>query len=193
MNYEVLNHACVRIEGSRILYFDPFGLKDAPHDADYIFITHDHYDHLSPEDIKKVARKGSTIIKPLTVSYDEFNAVSMVVGDTLSLSDIKIEAVAAYNPTKQFHPKSNGWLGYVVTIDGMTFYIAGDTDDTAEAREVRCDVAFLPVGGKFTCNADEAAALAKAINPAVQAVPYHFGAIVGTSADAERFMELIKK
>lgn len=191
MKYEVLNHACVRIEGSRILYFDPFGITGDPHDADYIFITHDHYDHLSPEDIEKVARKGSVIVKPLTVDYNERNGISMIPGDTISLSDIEIEAVPAYNPNKQFHPKNKCWLGYAVTMDGMTFYVAGDTDDTPEAREVDCDVAFLPVGGTYTCNAEEAAELAKAIMPSIEAVPYHYGSIVGTKADAERFLELL--
>ena len=206
MTYEVLNHACVKITGSKILYFDPFGLKDAPRDADIIFVTHDHYDHLSPEDIEKVSKpvvcrddasfeEGNTVmVLPESVAdVDGHPCLHFAPGTSGDVLGVAVEAVPAYNPHKMFHPKKNGWLGYVVTLDGKRFYIAGDTDETPEAAAVRCDIAFIPVGGKYTCNAEEAAELAKKIAPAECAVPYHFGAIVGTEADRDRFLELTAK
>jgi len=204
MKYEVLNHASVRLEGSRIIYFDPFGLSDAPHDADMIFISHDHYDHLSPEDIEKVSKpvvcgpnaefeeSNTVIVLPESVADVEGHpCVHFAPEVSGSVLGIDFETVRAYNPGKLFHPKKNDWLGYVVTLDGKRFYFAGDTDDTPEARAVKCDVAFIPVGGKYTCNAEEAAALAKAIAPSECAVPMHFGSIVGTEADRDRFLELL--
>ena len=183
MKYEVLNHACVRIEGSKILYFDPFKIEGEPHDADYIFITHSHYDHESPEDIEKV-KNAETVL----ITYND-----MKPGDEKSFDGLKVRAIAAYNKIKPFHMKSNGWVGYLVTLDDTEFYIAGDTDNTPEARAVHCDVCFLPVGGTYTCDAKQAAALAKAIAPRIEAVPYHYGSIVGSSADAELFRSLLKK
>ena len=182
MKYEVLNHACVRIEGSKVLYFDPFKIETAPHDADYIFITHSHYDHENLEDIEKV-KNAETVL----ISYRD-----MKPGDEKSFDELKIKAVAAYNKLKPFHMKVNGWLGYLVTLDGMEFYIAGDTDNTPEAREVRCDVCFIPVGGTYTCDAKQGAELAKAIAPRIEAVPYHYGSIVGTDEDAELFRKLLE-
>ena len=181
MKYEVLNHACVRIEGSKVLYFDPFGIDGAPHDADYIFITHSHYDHESPEDIEKVSSAGTVLI-----SYKD-----MKPGDEKSFDGLSVKAIAAYNKLKPFHMKINGWVGYLVELDGMEFYVAGDTDNTSEARAVRCDVCFIPVGGTYTCNAKEGAELAKAIAPRIEAVPYHYGSIVGSKADADLFRKLL--
>ena len=193
MKYEVLNHACVRIEGEKTIYTDPFGLENAPHDADIIFITHDHYDHLSPEDIEKVAKPETVLVMPKTVEYaSEWRSVKLQPEEKASVEGIAVEAVRAYNPNKKFHPKENDWLGFVITLDGIRFYVAGDTDDTPEARAVSCDVAFLPVGGTYTCTAEEAAELAKAIAPAREAVPYHCGSIVGTKDDAVRFLSLIR-
>lgn len=182
MKYEVLCHACVRIEGSKILYFDPFKIEGEPHDADYIFITHSHYDHESPEDIEKVKNAGTVI-----VSYKDIKP-----GDEISFNGFVVKAVAAYNKNKPFHAKSNGWVGYLVSLDGMDFYVAGDTDNTPEARAVRCDVCFIPVGGTYTCSAKQAAELANAIAPRVEAVPYHYGCIVGSSEDAELFRSLLE-
>ena len=96
------------------------------------------------------------------------------------------ETVAAYNIGKKFHPQANQWVGYVVTVAGRRVYVAGDTDDTPEARAVRCDAAFLPAGGTYTMTASEAAALANAIHPQV-AVPTHYGSIVGEMADGDTF------
>jgi L-ascorbate metabolism protein UlaG (beta-lactamase superfamily) len=100
-----------------------------------------------------------------------------------------VEAYPAYNVDKDFHPKANGWVGYVVEVGGRRVYIAGDTDRIPEMKGIRCDVAFLPVGGTYTMTAEQAAAAAKDISPKL-AVPMHWGNIVGTRADAERFVEL---
>ena len=148
MKYEVLNHACVKLQGSVVVYADPFGLTVEMHDADLILITHDHYDHLSPDDIAKAAKQGTVVVVPASVNYSgAYRAVKLAPGEQTELCGVGIEAVPAYNINKKFHPKENGWLGYVVTLDGVRYYIAGDTDDTPEARTVKCDIAFPCVDG----------------------------------------------
>ena len=97
---------------------------------------------------------------------------------------------AAYNLAKQFHPKSNNWLGFVIEIAGKRIYYAGDTDATDEMKALKnIDLALLPAGGKYTMNADEAADATKQFKPK-QAIPYHWGDIVGSQADADNFKKL---
>ena len=107
-------------------------------------------------------------------------------GDTAEAAGLALRAIPAYNTNKPNHPRENGWIGYLLTINGIRYYIAGDTDDTPEAREVSCDVALVPVGGTYTTDAEEAARMVNAMGPR-GAVPTHYGAIVGTAADGERF------
>ena len=157
---KVLHHACVRLEGSITIYVDPYELKTAPHDADLILVTHGHYDHDSPEDIQKVAGAGSTLVVPAfegqRTDFTGETLVTIAPGEAKELKGVTIRAVAAYNKMKPFHPKRKGWVGYVIELDGIRYYIAGDTDDTPEARAVSCDVAVLPVGGTYTMNAKAA-------------------------------------
>lgn len=184
MKYEVLNHSCIRLEGSKTIYFDPYEIKNEPHDADFVFVTHNHTTHFSPEDIFRVSKPikltpddgfapdNTIIVTPESVVM--LNAVQNIVlqpGDAVFAFGIEIEAVPAYNIEKPHHPRENNWLGYIVSLDGVRYYIAGDTDNTPEARAVKCDVAFLPIGGESTCNIAEAAALSKAISPSIEAVP----------------------
>jgi len=206
VKYEVLNHACVRIEGSKVIYVDPYGLKTEPHDADFVFITHDHYDHFSREDILKVSKPvkltpddgfdldNTVVVTPESVVL--LNALQNIVlkpGAAVFAFGIQIETVPAYNIDKPYHPRENGWLGYIITLDGVRYYIAGDTDNTPEARAVTCDVAFIPVGGTYTCNVEEAAMLAESIAPTMEAVPIHYGSEVGTAEMGDAFRALLKK
>ena len=196
-NVEVLYHSSIRIKGNKTIYIDPFKINENSNDADLIFITHDHYDHYSEEDIDKVKNKDSIIIAPenllkklLKKGIEQNNIVLVEPGQIYEANGIKFETVPAYNLGKPFHPKGNNWVGYIINIDEINYYIAGDTDLTNENKQVRCDVAFVPVGGTYTMNYTEAAELVNNIKPKI-AVPIHYGSIVGTKQDAEKFINLL--
>jgi L-ascorbate metabolism protein UlaG (beta-lactamase superfamily) len=171
------------------VYIDPWGVTvDDP--ADVIFITHAHFDHYSQEDIEKVRKEGTRIVAPHDVARElSGNVVPVAPGDSVEVLGVKAQAVPAYNVVEerlQAHPKANNWVGYVLTLGDTVYYHAGDTDHAPELSEVRADVAFLPIGGTYTMEPTEAAGLARAIGPQV-AVPMHYGFVVGSPADAERF------
>lgn len=191
MKITINSHSSIRAEGRRVLWFDPFQLKNAPHDADIICITHDHYDHFSPEDIEKAAKRDTVFVVPRSLAEKVPNGKVLCAGDSLAIQGVTITAVAAYNEGKPFHPRDNGWLGYCVTMDAETLYVCGDTDATPEAKAVKCDVLALPVGGTYTMDARQAAELAKVIRPKL-ALPTHYGSIVGSKKDAKRFCELVE-
>ena len=194
----VLTHSAVRIvAGVGILYVDPYGLKDAPRDADFVFVTHEHYDHFSPDDIAAVRKDSAVLIVPENM-FEKARAampegcgiVPVKPGFSYEVGGIAFETVPAYNRLKPFHPKSAGWVGYVFLLDGCRVYVAGDTDATSDARAVRCDVALVPVGGTYTMNASQAAGLVNDIRPAL-AIPTHYGSVVGSAADAEAFRKAV--
>ena len=195
-NIEVNKQNSIRI-ASRVgvIYVDPLEIAEEKHDADYILITHDHYDHFSPEDIRKVAKADSILVVPEKMS-DKAQEVAGNVGriETVKpgvyreISGLEFEMVPAYNTLKPFHPKSAEWVGYVLRIDGKRIYIAGDTDATKEAKEVKCDIALVPVGGTYTMDAKKAAELINTIRPDV-AIPVHYGSIVGKPEDGKVFAE----
>ena len=196
-NVEVLYHSSIKIKGNKTIYIDPFKINKNSNDADLVFITHDHYDHYSEEDIDKVKNKDTIIVAPenllkklLKKGIDQNNIALVKPGQAYEVSGIKFETVPAYNLSKLFHPKGNDWVGYIIEIDGVNYYIAGDTDLTNENKQVRCDVAFVPVGGTYTMNYTEAAELINNIKPKI-AVPIHYGSIVGTKQDAENFINLL--
>ena len=183
-----IGHASFRIAGAEsVVYIDPWKLPDAPHDADIVIVSHSHHDHLSPEDVQKVSKADTAIVGPAD-AIAKLQAVNAATpGDRLTLKDVTVEAVAAYNIGKAFHPKHNQWIGVVLTIDGKRIYYAGDTDLIPEMSDLSdVDLALLPVGGTYTLNADEAARACQAIGCA-QAVPYHWGDIVGSASDAQKF------
>ena len=181
-----LGHDGFRIDASKIVYFDPYQIPDGPR-ADLSLITHEHFDHCSPDDVAKIQHSGSVIITEKESAAKLSGDVRIVnVGETLSVEDIKVEAVPAYNTNKDFHPKSKGWLGFIVEIDGVKVYHAGDTDYIPEMKDFNTDIALLPVSGTYVMTAAEAVEAALAINPKV-AIPMHYGAIVGGGQDAENF------
>ena len=196
-NIEVLYHSSIRISKNKIIYIDPFKIDKNYNDADIIFITHNHYDHYSEEDIDKVIKENTTIIIPeelltklLRKGINKNAIITVEPNEKYMVQGIKFETIPSYNTNKTFHPKENGWIGYIITLDGIRYYIAGDTDITEENRKVKCDVAFVPVGGTYTMDFKEAAQLINEIQPKI-AVPTHYGSVVGTKQDATDFIKLL--
>lgn len=199
-NMKCLGHATIKIEDKgKIIYFDPFKIKEVMNDADIIFITHEHYDHFSEEDIIKVKKDNTKIVltediyeRALELGFAKEDVTVVEPNHQYEIENIKFETVLSYNVNKQFHPKENNWVGYIIEINNVKYYIAGDTDITDENRKVECDVAFLPVGGTYTMTAEEAASLANEIEPKI-VVPIHYETLVGTRKDAENFSKMIKE
>ena len=196
-NIEVLYHSCIKINKEKVIYIDPFKIEKNYNDADIVFITHDHYDHYSEEDIDKVINENTIIIIPeelltklLRKGINKNAIITVEPNEKYMVQGIKFETIPAYNTNKTFHPKENGWVGYSITLDDIRYYIAGDTAITEENRKVKCDVAFVPVGGTYTTDFKEAAQLINEIQPKI-AVPIHYGSVVGTKQDATDFIKLL--
>lgn len=198
-NIEVFTQSSIRItDGDCRIYIDPFQMSEAPKDADFILITHDHYDHFSPEDIEKVSNGRSVLLVPAKMipQADKISSIvgeihSVMPGEHYGINGLEFDTVAAYNNLKPFHPKSAGWVGYILQIDGQRIYIAGDTDMNRDNQDVKCDVALVPIGGKFTMDAKKAAEFINTIRPSV-AIPTHYGSIVGKKEDADVFAASVK-
>jgi L-ascorbate metabolism protein UlaG (beta-lactamase superfamily) len=194
-----LGHDAFRLEASKTIYFDPFKLSANAKKADIILVSHEHFDHYSPADIALISTKDTVIvadkvtagaIRSSKLLYKEAKVLSPQ--EEADIAGVKVKAVAAYNIGKNFHTKESVKLGYLVTVDGVTFYHAGDTDLIPEMKSIKADVALLPVSGTYVMTADEAAQAALAINPGI-AIPMHYGAgVVGSIADAQRFETLLK-
>jgi len=192
----IQNSIRIRTEKGNI-YVDPFRMREEPHDAVFVLITHDHYDHFSPEDIAKVACDDTVMVVPEKMSGKATEVQTYVKeiqtvtpGITATIDWLDIETVPAYNKLKPFHPKSAGWVGYILIVEGKRIYIAGDTDATSDAESVKCDVALVPIGGTYTMDAKAAAGLVNTIKPSV-AIPVHYGDIVGKPEDADTFAKLV--
>ncbi len=194
-----LGHDSFVLEGSRTVAIDPFKTSGS-HPADLLLITHEHFDHLNEEDIPRFTGKQTTIVAPKVCEgqLKKFPQEKVWVSPNsrTELKGVTVETIPAYNldkfsePGKVFHPKADGRVGYVVTLDGVRFYHAGDSDATPEMKAVDVDVAFLPVSGTYVMTAEEAAGAAKAMKAKV-VVPMHYGRIVGSASDAERFRKLV--
>ena len=190
-NIHWLGHDTFRIEGEQLIYTDPFKIKKKD-TAGIILITHEHYDHCSAEDVKKLQGPETVIVTPADCASKLQGNVKIVKpGDKVEIKGVTIEAVRSYNTNKQFHTKDRGWVGYVFTVKGQRIYLAGDTDYIPEMKNIRADIALLPVSGTYVMTADEAAQAALDIKPKV-AIPMHYGSIVGTKEDALKFAEKLK-
>lgn len=192
MDYKVLAHSSIVINEN--IYFDPYLIKEEIHNAKVIFITHDHYDHFSWEDIEKVMNENTWFVAPLDVAYKLKNKipanklVAVAPNCKYVVNNIPFETFGAYNTNKEFHKKENKWVGYNVLINDTKFAILGDTDENKDNLNIKCDVLFVPIGGTFTMNAMEAAIFTNKILPKI-VVPTHYAAIVGKKEDADIFKE----
>lgn len=196
----VYNQSSIRIVGSNgtVVHVDPYDMREDPRDAGVLLVTHAHYDHLSPADAARVICDRTELVVPEGM-LDEARVLGcaathpMRAGESAEVLGVSVEAVPAYNVRSDrlgFHPRENGWLGYVITIDGVRVYVAGDTDQNPHNETVSCDVALVPIGGTYTMDPVEAAAFVNALAPAV-AIPTHYGSIVGTMGDFEAFAALV--
>lgn len=190
-----LGHDSFRITGEgRVIYLDPWQIAGGP-PADLILVSHDHFDHLSLEDIGKVRTDETVVVAAAPAAKKLSGPVrSVKPGDQLTARGIDIEVVPAYNVNKfrspgvPFHPRSAGHVGFVFTVGGKRIYFAGDTDVIPEMADIQADIALLPVSGTYVMTADEALEAAATINPGL-VIPMHYGAIVGSEADARHFKE----
>ena len=198
-NISIIHHSSIKFSDNIKIYFDPYKINENNNDADIIFITHNHYDHYSENDIKKIYNANTKFIIPkdlekelLNLGIKKENIITVVPNNNYNVLDISFKTIPAYNINKPFHPKENNWIGYLINYNNFTYYIAGDTDITEDNKLIKCDVAFLPIGGKYTMNYKEAAELTNIIKPKI-VVPIHHGLIVGTTEDAIEFSKLINK
>jgi L-ascorbate metabolism protein UlaG (beta-lactamase superfamily) len=195
-----LGHDSFVLQGSKTVVIDPFKAK-GNFKADILLISHEHSDHLSEDDITRFSSPSTAIVAP-KICEEPLKKMAgtkkfVAPGDRLELKGVTVGTIAAYNlnkfrePGKVFHPKADGRVGYIVTLDGVKFYHSGDSDATPEMKALDVDVALLPVSGTYVMTAEEAAEAAKAMKVKV-VVPMHYGAIVGSRADAEKFKKLLE-
>jgi L-ascorbate metabolism protein UlaG (beta-lactamase superfamily) len=194
-NLHWLGHDSFRLDGPPVIYFDPWQLKGRLPVADLILIGHEHHDHCSPGDVTKITGPNTVILAGGSAAANLPGARAVKPGDHLSLARVEIEVVPAYNvdkfrtPGVPFHPKEFDHVGYVVTVDGVRLYHAGDTDAIPEMAAIDCDVALLPVSGKYVMTVEEAVGAARTLGPQI-VVPMHYGSGIGTPGDGQRFAEL---
>lgn len=189
-----LGHASFRIttQDGKVIYIDPWEVRSRAK-ADLILITHEHYDHCSPDDVRKLSKPGTVIVAPPDCGAKLGLPIQVVKpGQSGTYAGFAVETVPAYNVGKDFHQQGKNWVGYIVTIDGKRLYHAGDTDIIPAMQTVHCDVALLPIGGTYTMSATEATRAATMIQ-AKEWVPMHWGKIVGSEADAETFAKTVTK
>ncbi|MFW6233352.1 MAG: MBL fold metallo-hydrolase [Nanoarchaeota archaeon] len=205
VNIKWLGHAGFFIKNSKNIYIDPFKIPENSEKADLILITHSHYDHCSLEDINKITRNGTKIIMPsdcsskITKIKEQIKMQVINPGEILDFEDINITAFPSYNIDKSFHPKEESWLGYLIKINNIILYHAGDTDLIPEMQKLtgykqegKEFIALLPIGGRFTMSAEEAAEATQIIKPDI-AIPMHYGEVIGNNEDAQEFKELCEE
>ena len=190
---KVNTQSSIRLELDKIIYFDPYKIDDKVNDADIIFITHNHYDHMDLYSINNVKNSNTIIVAPKSmedvISKIEFkDYIYLNPNEEINIDDIDIKTIPAYNLTKPFHPRENNWLSYIIKVNNITYYVAGDTDKTEENSQVKCDIAFIPIGGKFTMGVAEATELIKIMNPSI-VIPIHYGSIIGDKEDGKRLKD----
>jgi L-ascorbate metabolism protein UlaG (beta-lactamase superfamily) len=190
-----LGHDSFRLDGPPVIYFDPWKLKGRPPEADLVLVSHEHHDHCSPDDVKRVSGRDTVVLAGGSAADQLPGARTVAPGDRLTVAGVEVEAVRAYNvnkfrsPGMPFHPRKSDHVGYLVTVEGVRIYFAGDTDQIPEMADLSCDVALLPVSGTYVMTAEEAADAARTLSPQI-VVPMHYGAGIGTADDGRRFTQL---
>ncbi len=186
-----LGHDTFKIIGEKVIYTDPFKIKKNDK-ADIILITHEHYDHCSPDDVKLIQGPNTVIVTTADCAKKLSGHIKVVKpGDKINVEGIDVEVVPSYNTNKQFHPMANSWVGYIFTVNKQRIYIAGDTDRIQEMKDFKADIALLPVSGTYVMTAEEAIQAALDIQPKI-AVPMHYASIIGSEKDARRFADGLK-
>jgi L-ascorbate metabolism protein UlaG (beta-lactamase superfamily) len=184
-----LGHSGIKIDGKTVLYFDPYHIAQGE-PADLILITHEHYDHMSLNDIQKIKTDKTTLVVPeKNAAQFTGEVIGVSPGDCIEVLGIQIKVLPAYNIGKPYHPRERNYVGYNIMIEDIRCYHAGDTDVIPEMKQIKTDLAFLPVSGTYTMNPQEAAEAAELIRPKL-AIPIHWGSVVGYRTDAERFHRL---
>ncbi|MBR4470458.1 MAG: MBL fold metallo-hydrolase [Erysipelotrichaceae bacterium] len=192
MKISINAHSSIRVESDKVIYFDPFQISEESHDADIIFVTHDHFDHFSIEDIKKIEKDDTVYVIP-DCMYNLLggeNVITVLPGEMTVVEGYETEVIPSYNPDKPFHPIDKGYVGYIVTVEGKRIFVAGDADINEDNMKVKCDIALLPIGGKYTMDYKEAAKLANILKPEL-VIPTHYGSVAGDKEDGLRFKELV--
>lgn len=189
-NIHWLGHDSFYVQGSKVVYIDPWEISGGP-PADVICVTHEHGDHCSPDDVAKVS-KDDTIIITEAQSAEKLSGNVQVLkpGESTEANGVKITAIASYNIGKDFHPKENEWLGFIIELDGVKIYHAGDADHIPEMSGLDVDIALIPVSGTYVMDADQGIEAARSIKPKI-AVPMHYGKIVGDENDAQKFADAL--
>lgn len=192
-----LGHSSFRLDASKVIYFDPQKLSSGSKEADIILVSHEHFDHFSKDDIAIISSNNTVIVcdkavaKRLSQTGIRCKIIkAMLPEDVFDVDSVHIRAVASYNTNKQFHTKDSHKLGFIVTVDGVSIYHAGDTDHITEMATYNCDVALLPISGTYVMTAGEARDAALLINPKV-AIPMHYGDTIGSQKDAFVFQNLL--
>lgn len=194
-NVKVLYHASIVLYDN--IYIDPYKIENETHNAKYLFITHSHYDHFSIEDIEKVRNEDTIFFvtpdckeKLLEIGVDEKRIVTVAPDEMYRFNKIELQVIPAYNVNKEYHKKEYGWVGYLIKINGVTYYITGDTDVNEDIQNIKCDVLFVPIGGTYTMDYKEAADYTNSIKPKY-VIPIHYGTIVGKKEDGIEFAKLL--
>ena len=195
-NITINTQSSIRIATDKIIYFDPFKIESEAHDADYIFITHDHYDHFDLESIKKIIKEDTIVIFPdsmfmkIVPYINRNNARGVNPNEEYNINGLLFSTIPSYNLNKDFHPKANKWVGYLLELEDQKVLVTGDTDATEELLNTKCDIAFVPIGGTYTMTYEEAAKAINTIKPKV-VIPTHYGSIVGNKSDEQAFANLL--
>ena len=192
---KVLYHASIVLHDN--IYIDPYKIENETHNAKYIFVTHSHYDHLSIEDIEKVRNEDTIFFltpdgkeKLLDIGVSEKRIVCVAPNEIYKFGKIEVNVIAAYNVDKEYHPKENNWVGYLIKIQGVSYYIMGDTDQNEDNENIKCDVLFVPIGGTYTMDYKQAAEYTNLIKPKY-VIPIHYNSIVGKKEDSDKFAKLL--
>ena len=189
-----LGHASFKIKmfSGRIIYLDPYNIKNGEEKADIIVSSHSHGDHFSRSDIKKIWKDDTILLGPVSIadSLIKFDGQALEIGEEFAYKDFTIELFPAYTIKKDTHPKSNNWVGTIIESAGKSVYHAGDTERIPEMKELasrKITVALLPCGGTYTMDFEEATDAALDIQPEI-VVPMH-----NWEKDLNPFRELMAK